>query len=129
MLLFKAKFIEAIKSGTKTQTIRLWKYRRMRAGQRSFIPGIGYVLITSVKPIELDELTDADAIPDGFPSADALRAELCTLYGADALAKRTPYIIRFSVYPSNEQQTIMEEQRKKRERGKLLANSYQCFSF
>jgi hypothetical protein len=114
MLLFKEKFIEQIRSGEKTQTVRLWKYRRMRSGQRSYIPGIGYILITSVERVEFEKLTDADAVPDGFPSADALRAELCTLYGADALARRKLYIIRFSVYPPSEQQAITEEQHKKR---------------
>ena len=117
MLLFKKKFIEQIKSGEKTQTIRLWKYRRMKAGQRSYITGIGYVRIDSVERVELDQLTDADAIPDGFPSADALRAELCILYDADALARLKAYIIRFSVYPPNEQEKIKEERDKKSRRG------------
>ena len=113
MLLFKKKFIEQIRSGEKTQTIRLWKYRRMKAGQRSYITGIGYIRIDSVEPVELDHLTDADAILDGFPSADALRAELDVLYPADTLAKLTPYKIRFSVYSPSEQQKIWEERHKK----------------
>ena len=45
MLLFKQKFLEAIRSGEKCQTIRLWKHRRMRVGQRSFIPGIASIKI------------------------------------------------------------------------------------
>ena len=81
MLLFKKKFLPAIRSGEKTQTIRLWKFRHMRAGQRSYIPGIGPIRITAVEPVEIDALTDADAIPDGFPSAAALQAELRTIYG------------------------------------------------
>ena len=81
MLLFKKKFLSAIRSGAKTQTIRLWKWRRMRSGQRSYIPGVGPVRITSVEPVNVDALTDADAIPDGFPSATALQTELRTIYG------------------------------------------------
>jgi hypothetical protein len=81
MLLFKKKFLPAIRSGEKTQTIRLWKFRHMRAGQRSYIPGIGPVHITLVEPVEIDALTDADAIPDGFPSAVALQNDLRTIYG------------------------------------------------
>lgn len=81
MLLFKSKFLPAIRAGEKTQTIRLWKRRMMRAGQRSYIPGYGPVKITIVEVIELDLLTDADARPDGFDTADALRAELENLYG------------------------------------------------
>jgi hypothetical protein len=81
MLLFKKKFLAAIRSGEKTQTIRLWKFRRMRAGQRSYIPGVGPIRITAVDPVEIDALTDADAIPDGFATAAALQSELRTIYG------------------------------------------------
>lgn len=85
MLLLKKKFLAAIRSGEKTQTIRLWKFRHMRAGQRSYIPGVGPIQVTAVEPVEIDALTDADAIPDGFPSAEALQHELRTIYG-DKLA-------------------------------------------
>ena len=85
MLLFKKKFLEAIRRGEKTQTIRLWRWRMMRAGQRSYIPGIGYIRIECVEPVNLEDLTDADAVPDGFATADALREELHTLY-AEKLA-------------------------------------------
>jgi hypothetical protein len=81
MLLFKKKFLPAIRSGEKTQTIRLWKFRHMRAGQRSYIPGIGHIRILTVEPVDVDALTDADAIPDGFASAAELQNELRTIYG------------------------------------------------
>lgn len=81
MLLFKKKFLPAIRSGEKTQTIRLWKHRMMRSGQRSYIPGVGRVRVTVVEQVEIDRLSDADARPDGFATADALRAELRELYG------------------------------------------------
>jgi hypothetical protein len=81
MLLFKKKFLPAIRSGEKTQTIRLWKFRHMRAGQRSYIPGIGRINVMGVEPVDIDALTDADAIPDGFPTAVALQTELRTIYG------------------------------------------------
>ena len=81
MLLFKKKFLDAIRSGEKTQTIRLWKHRMMRAGQRSYIPGVGRIQILQVEQVAVDELTDADAIPDGFPDAASLQAELKTIYG------------------------------------------------
>ena len=129
MLLFKKKFIEQIRNGEKTQTIRLWKYRRMKQGQRSYIPGVGYIRIDSVRHVELANLTDADAIPDGFPSADALRAELRALYSAEALARLRPYIIRFSVYPPSEQQKITEEQNRKRAGIKEQAQQFRYFAF
>ena len=81
MLLFKKKFLPAIKAGDKTQTIRLWKWRMMRDGQRSYIPGVGYIQIDRVEQVKLEDLTDADAVPDGFPTADALREELNAIYG------------------------------------------------
>jgi hypothetical protein len=81
MLLFKKKFLPAIRSGEKTQTIRLWKVRHMRTGQRSYIPGVGHIRVTLVEPVEIDDLTDADAIPDGFPSAAVLQHELRSIYG------------------------------------------------
>jgi len=86
MLLFKKKFLPAIRSGKKSQTIRLWKWRRMRTGQRSYIPGAGPIRVDHVEPIELAALTDDDARPDGFATADALRAELADLY-ADKIAE------------------------------------------
>ncbi|MCH7864776.1 MAG: hypothetical protein IIC56_06125, partial [Proteobacteria bacterium] len=45
-----------------TQTIRLWRFRRMKPGQRSYIPGAGYIRVASVDPVELESLTDADAV-------------------------------------------------------------------
>lgn len=80
MLLFKKKFLDDIRNGTKTQTISLWKHRRMKAGQRSYIPGIGPIRVTAVDAVDIETLTDADAIPDGFPTAAALEAELRAIY-------------------------------------------------
>ncbi len=84
MLLFKKKYLEAIRSGRKTQTVRIWKHRRMRSGQRSYIPGVGYIDVISVEEIEIDDLDDDDAQRDGFASAAELRRELTELY-ADKL--------------------------------------------
>ena len=112
MLLFKKKFLDAIRTGEKTQTIRLWKHRRMRSGQRSYIPGAGYIRVTLVEPVQLAQLTDTDAIPDGFDSADALRTELSSLY-ADALADgHQAYRVVFEVLPPEQQDRIIAERRK-----------------
>ena len=81
MLLFKRKFLDAIRSGEKTQTLRNWKNVRIRAGQKDVIPGVGPIRIDSVEKVSLDDLTDDDAIPDGFPSLDALKKELRDIYG------------------------------------------------
>ncbi len=95
MLLFKRKFLPAIRCGEKTQTIRLWKHRMMRQGQRSYIPGVGAIRITLVEAIEIDALTDADAVPDGFATADALRDELRTIYGERLAAGYQAFRIGF----------------------------------
>jgi hypothetical protein len=100
MLLFKKKFLPAILSGQKTQTIRLWKFRRMRAGQRSYIPGAGHIRVVAVDEVELVQLTDADALPDGFETADALRAEIAQLYPQQLAAGYRAYRIRFELEPA-----------------------------
>lgn len=96
MLLFKREFLPAIRSGAKTQTIRLWTHRLMRTGQASHIPGVGRVRITLVEPVVLDDLTDADAVPDGFATADELRAELRSIYG-EQLDQREAFRVVFEL--------------------------------
>jgi hypothetical protein len=100
MLLFKKKFLAAIRAGEKTQTIRLWKHRRMKSGQRSYIPGAGHILVTAVEEVELDRLTDADARPDGFETADLLRAEIAKLYPQQLAAGYKAYRIVFELAKS-----------------------------
>ncbi len=102
MLLFKKRFLPAIRSGQKTQTIRLWRYRRMRAGQRSYIPGAGYIRVTAVDEVQLADLTDADARPDGFETAAALRAEIAALYPQQLAAGHRAYRIVFELIPGEE---------------------------
>jgi len=114
MLLFKKKFMDAIRRGEKTQTIRLWKHCRMRAGQRSYIPGAGYIRVLGVEPVEVAELTDADALPDGFPSAEALRYELDTLYAAQLAAGERAYRIRFELFSPEEQAAAVAERKAKK---------------
>jgi hypothetical protein len=103
MLLFKKKFLPAIREGRKTQTIRLWRWRRMRPGQRSYIPGVGYILVRAVDEVRLEDLTDADARPDGFETADALRAEIARLYPEQLADGHRAYRIAFEVLPPEEQ--------------------------
>lgn len=103
MLLFKKKFLPAIREGSKTQTIRLWKFRRMRAGQRSYIPGAGYIRVESVDPVALDALSDEDARPDGFETADQLRDELAQLYPQQLADGYQAYRIVFRLLPPEEQ--------------------------
>ena len=108
MLLFKRKFLDAIRSGEKTQTIRIWKHRMMRAGQRSYIPGVGGVRITEVAQVELDSLTDADARPDGFTTAEALRHELASIYGEKLESGYEAFRVRFEI-PSETAATTRQQ--------------------
>lgn len=103
MLLFKKKFLPAIRQGEKTQSIRLWKHRRLRAGQRSYIPGAGTIRVVSVEEVELDTLTDDDARPDGFQSAEALHAEIKRLYPEQLAAGYQAYRVVFELLPAEEQ--------------------------
>lgn len=118
MLLFKKKFLELIRRGEKTQTIRLWKWRRMRDGQKSYIPGAGYIRIDEVTEVSLERLTDEDARRDGFESADALREEIQRLYPNLAEGKHRPYRVLFTLLPPEEQARCRreKEERKARQR-------------
>jgi len=116
MLLFKKKFIELIRRGEKTQTIRLWNSPRMRAGQRSYIPGIGYISILSVEQVELERLTDADAVPDGFATAELLRNEIRSIYADELKKGQKTFRIRFRVFSPREQKRMKEERRQRKER-------------
>jgi hypothetical protein len=118
MLLFKKKFLPAIRSAAKTQTIRLWPFCRMKPGQRSYIPGAGYIRILAVDKVELGELRDADARPDGFATAEALRTELQSLYGAQLAAGQQAYRIRFELLSAAEQAAAVAERQARRGRSK-----------
>ncbi len=95
MLLFKKKFLPAIRAGTKTQTVRLWKVLRYRAGQRSYIPGVGYIKIESIDRVTLEELTELDAQLDGFDNLAALLTELQTMYADELAAGNQAYRVTF----------------------------------
>lgn len=103
MLFLKAHLIPLVRSGQKTQTIRLWPRPMVRANQVAYAPGLGRLRIVSVDPLtSLRQLTRADAIADGFASLKALRAELHSIYGQDAHSPslKKLYRVRF-VYPAN----------------------------
>jgi hypothetical protein len=97
MLLFKKKFLEAIRTGRKTQTIRLWKHRRMKAGQRSYIPGAGYIRVTAVDEVAVESLTDEDARLDGFETAGQLQAEIAQLYPKQLADGQKAYRVMFEL--------------------------------
>jgi hypothetical protein len=69
----------------------------MKAGQRSYIPGAGYIAIDRVEQVEIADLTDADAVPDGFATAESLRHELSSIYGEKLAAGYQAFRIVFRV--------------------------------
>lgn len=103
MLLFKKKFLPAIRSGEKTQTIRLWPWRRMRTGQRSYIPGAGYIRVEAVEEVDLATLTDEDALPDGFATAADLRSEIESIYADKLASGYQAFRVRFQLLAASEQ--------------------------
>jgi hypothetical protein len=100
--------MDAIRAGEKTQTVRLWKYRRMRPGQRSYIPGAGYIRVQAVDEVKLADLTDEDARLDGFESAEALRAEIAALYPKELAAGYQAYRVRFAIAPDEKKMARRE---------------------
>jgi len=94
----------------------------MKPGQRSYVPGVGYISIDCVEPVELSRLTDADAILDGFPTADLLRKEIRSMYPAKARKMLTPYRVRFSVYPPGEQKKMSKERQNQKQQQKQKQN-------
>lgn len=81
-LLFKKSFLEPIRSGSKTTTLRRWGSPRVRAGERIFSPGVGWLRIDSVERLVggLDSLSDADAAADGFADLRQMKRALRRLY-------------------------------------------------
>jgi hypothetical protein len=79
-LLFKRQFIDSIRRGTKTTTLRRWKYARVHPGSRASVPGVGWLRILSCRRIEQKDLTPADATADGFKSLKHLLDTLREIY-------------------------------------------------
>ena len=96
MLLMRKEFFEDIRAGTKTTTLRYWRWCHVRAGGVQTVPGLGKVRIEAARPIEPRELTDEDARTDGFDNVAALRRALDRLYPPTQRAGRRLYQIRFT---------------------------------
>ena len=84
----------------------------MKPGQRSYIPGAGYIQIGAVDEVALADLTDADAQLDGFDSAAALRHEIEQLYPQQLAAGHRAFRIRFSVLPPEVQKEMQAEKKR-----------------
>jgi hypothetical protein len=78
-LFFKKPLQVAIREGRKRTTIRRWKDARLRHGDRSYAPGVGWLAIDAVEAVDLDRLAEADARADGFDTLHTLRQALLAL--------------------------------------------------
>ena len=96
-LFFKKRFWPSIRSGQKRTTIRRWSSPRLNPHNRAYSPGLGWLHIDSVEPIDLHHLTTADARADGFPSLRALRQALNQLYPHHSTDGRLWFRITFRV--------------------------------
>ena len=98
-LFFKKPLQLAIREGRKRTTIRRWLAGRpaMRAGQRVFSPGLGWLLIDGVDPVNLAGLCDDDARADGFDTAAGLRDVLLSLYPQHATDGKHWFRVRFRI--------------------------------
>jgi hypothetical protein len=96
MLLMKKIFYDAIRDGTKTTTLRFWQRRMVRPGSEHRIRGLGRVRIDEVRPVELSDLTEADARADGLAGLEALRVALDEMYPPEQRKGRTLYLVGFT---------------------------------
>jgi hypothetical protein len=94
-LYFKKYLQDAIRAGTKTTTIRRWKTPFVHAGRDAYCPGLGWLFVETVEPIELAHLSDADAVADGFASLSALMDALRELYPDQAGDGKKWFRVRF----------------------------------
>jgi hypothetical protein len=94
-LLFKKCFFDAIRKGTKRTTIRRWTSPRVRAGQRAWTPGLGWLTIDTVDAIDLKQLGLADARADGFKSVAEMLRMLKAIYPVDADNRRQWFRVGF----------------------------------
>jgi hypothetical protein len=94
-LLFKKCFFEAIRGGTKRTTLRRWSAARVRAGQRAFSPGLGWLQIEAVDAVELEQLTGADARADGFDRVSDMLKALREIYPDQEVDGRRWFRVKF----------------------------------
>ena len=94
-ILFKRQFIDAIRRGEKTTTLRRWKSCHLSAGSRAFAPGVGWLRILSCDEIKLKDLTCDDARADGFASLTALLTTLGKIYPKHKSDGRSWYRVVF----------------------------------
>ena len=72
---FEARYEAGITDGSVSLTFRRWKRSQVVAGRR-YRTAAGMLNVESVDVVAPDDVTDADAVRAGFPSAAALLTSL-----------------------------------------------------
>jgi hypothetical protein len=76
-MLFRTETLHGIQSGTIRLAFRRWRRPTVRAGGTLLTP-VGQLSIEAVEPIDVDQISAADARLAGYDSRDALLAELAS---------------------------------------------------
>jgi hypothetical protein len=74
-VLFEQRFWPGLEDGSITVTFRRWKRPQAVAG-RPYRTGGGIIEVDAVDVVTPDEVTDDDAVASGYPSAEAVLADL-----------------------------------------------------
>ncbi len=72
---FESKYARGIEEGAQTLTFRRWKRAQAIAGH-TYRTSAGRLLVETVSIVEPEAITDAEAIKAGYPSREALLADL-----------------------------------------------------
>jgi hypothetical protein len=76
-MLFRQDALDGIREGRITLAFRRWRRPTVRTGGTLMLP-IGQLQIVEVRPIEDDDITQADAMRAGYASRQALREDLAS---------------------------------------------------
>ena len=68
---FAKRLREGIRRGRIRCSVRIWKSPRVKAGNR-YVMGDGHIVVDSIVPITLDDVTHDLAGESGFPSVEDL---------------------------------------------------------
>jgi hypothetical protein len=74
-MLFEMRFRDGVQDGSVTITFRRWKRCQAIAGHR-YRTAVGMIEVEQVDVVDAATITNADAKRSGYPSADAVRADL-----------------------------------------------------
>ena len=68
----------------------------MKAGERAFAPGVGWLRVGNVEAVDLRALDDADARADGFASMAEMTAALTAMYPDHAKDGKQWWLVEFA---------------------------------